>query len=151
MSQTNNKTGESIISALRNYFLTSELLSGKNISIDGLPPRQDAFAIGTMPQDEAIKTYIDKSTKRQYVFELSASFTNDENQTQNAKNVAFFEQISDWLYNQTRSNNLPILPSGCKALKIEAVSGGYFDTEQNGIRIYVCQCRLTYFKKHVTA
>ncbi len=147
MSDLNSNLPNSIINCVRNYFLTCNLFEGKNINIDGLAPNQNAFAIGTMPQDESIKTYIDKSTKRQYVFEISAAYTNSESQTQNAQNIAFFEKLSDWLYTNTKAKNLPQMPNGCTPLKIEAISGGYFDTEQNDTRIYVMQCRLIYLKK----
>ncbi len=146
MSNTN---GNSIIGALRDYFNECELFDEKIVGVDGLPQKQNAYSIGTMPIDEVLKNYIDKSSLRQYVFELTASYPQADTQEQNTQNAAFFEAFSNWMYEQSKAKNFPLLPNGCTVHKIEAMSSGYFDAVKNDTRVYAIQCRVVYLKKSV--
>ncbi len=137
----------SIIGALREYFYNCPLFGNDVIGIDGLPQKEKAFSIGTMPVDEVLKYYYGKSSMRQYVFELVAAYPSADTQEQNTANAAFFEHFSNWLLQQNKAGNFPILPTGCTVQKIEALSSGYFETEKNDTRVYVMQCRIVYFKK----
>ncbi len=142
---SNSKT--SIIQALRDYFNKCALLEDCALEIDGSLHNTKAFSIGTMPVDEVLKKYLGGSSLRQYVFELIASYPQADTQEQNAKNAAFFEEFSDWLCTQSSVGNLPILPDNCTARKIETLSNGYFQSDDNSTRLYAMQCRIVYFKK----
>ena len=61
----------------------------------------------------------------------------------------FYEDFSDWLDEQTKSGNLPIMREGLTPTKIEAISSGYlFDVsgDLSNAR-YQIQCRLIYDKE----
>ncbi len=147
MSEANTNTHESIIESLRSYFLSCPLLTKERLCVDSAQQRQNAYSIGTMMSDEVMRMYLGKSSKRQYVFELLAFYTVADTEAQNAQNAAFFEHFAQWLDEQNKSGNLPLLPQRCKPIKLEALSGGYLETQNTDTKVYAMQCRLVYFKR----
>lgn len=95
-----------------------------------------------------LKKYIDGSTERQFLFSLTSVEFYGSDVSQNISNVAFYENFSKWLEEQSKLKNFPVLDSDKKALKIEALSNGYlFGNAENGeTAIYRIQMKLTYFQ-----
>ena len=62
-------------------------------------------------------------------------------------NSGFYENLAAWLEQQTRTGNLPVLPDGKEAQKIEAQSTGYLFTTGPDVGKYQIQCRLQYYQE----
>ncbi len=136
-----------IISAVRNYLLQCPVFEKQRISVDGMITSEGAFNIGTLPVDEQVRAYIGGGALRQFVFEISKSEKTADTDKQNASNAAVFEQLSAYLKQQTKLKNLPKIPSGNTAHKIETTSCGYLEKQELDMRIYIIQCRMLYTQK----
>ncbi len=138
---------DNILSAVREYLLNCPVLGKRRISVDGLPSKEAAFNIGTLPFDEQIRPYIGGGALRQFVFEISANEQTADSDAQNAENSACFEELSNYFKQQTKLKNMPLLPLGNIAHKIETISSGYLEKEEQNTRVYIMQCRVLYTKK----
>ena len=138
---------ESIIQALETYFLGCDLLSDGAFRVDYLGIAPVEYSIDVMPVDPIIKKYADGSPVRQYLFAFSSREYYSQDRLRNIENSAFYERLSDWCEAHSKSRDLPALPSGLEAQKLEVASSGYlFDAKMKSAR-YQIQLRLIYFKE----
>ena len=139
-----------IVESVKDFILTCPLLSElKRLNIDFLPEDPDTYSIESVPAPEVIKTYLDGSTERQFVFVFAARFFYSEEVRNNIENSGFYESFAEWLEEQTEAENFPELTGGRTPSKIEAMSSGYlYDIagDFNNAR-YQIQCRLIYDKE----
>ena len=141
---------DTIIGALRSYFLTCPLLGQSRIGVDYLADRAHGgveYSIDTTPATQLVKQYVDGSSIRQYLFVLRSVNDYGSNALQNMANSGFYEQLSTWLEDQSRARRLPDLPAGKTAQRIEAQSTGYLFTAGPDMGRYQIQCRLQYFQE----
>lgn len=138
---------DTIIHSLWDYFLTCPLMGDKKINIDFLPEKSLEYSIDTTPATEIVKRYVDGSSVRQYLFVIRSVQDYGSDVLQNIANSGFFESLSNWLEEQTRNKNFPILPSGKEPQKIEAQSTGYLFVSGPDTGKYQIQCRLQYFQE----
>lgn len=96
-----------------------------------------------------IKTYVDGSTIRQYLFTFSSIEAYGADILQNIDNIGFYEDFTQWLEVNTNNNILPIMADGKEARSIEALTNGYiFDNAADSSTArYQVQMRLTYFQE----
>ena len=139
-----------IVESVKNYILTCPLLGNLGrLNIDFLPEDQDTYSIEEIPATAILKTNIDGSTERQFVFVFASRFHYSEEIRNNIENSGFYEQFAEWLEQQTEADNLPELSGGKTATKIEAMSSGYLygiSGDFTNAR-YQIQCRLIYDKE----
>ena len=139
-----------IIESVKNFILSCPLLTDlKRLNIDFLPEDPDTYSIENIPAVEIIKTYLDGSTERQFVFVFAARMFYSEEVRNNIENSGFYEKFAEWLEEQTEADNLPVLTGGKTASKVEAMSSGYlYDIagDLSNAR-YQIQCRLIYDKE----
>lgn len=138
---------DTIIKALRDYFLTCPLMGDSKINVDYLPETGIEYSIDTTPATEVIKKYVNGDTKRQYLFVIRSVNDYGSDTLQNIANSGFYEKLSDWLETQTDAKNFPELPTGKEPEKIEAQSTGYLFTTSPDKAKYQIQCRLVYLQK----
>lgn len=138
---------DTIIQALRNYFLTCPLMGNRKINVDFLPEKGVEYSIDTIPATEIVKYYIDGTSIRQYLFVIRSVEEYGPDVLQNLANSGFYEELAAWLEEQTRARNFPHLPSGKRPQKIEAQSTGYLFTSGPDTGKYQIQCRLQYFQE----
>ena len=139
-----------IVESVKDFILTCPLLDDlKRLNIDFLPEDPDTYSIEGIPAPEIIKTYLDGSTERQFVFVFAARLFYSEEVRNNIENSGFYEQFAEWLEEQTEAENLPQLSGGKTASKIEAMSSGYlYDIAGDLTNArYQIQCRLIYDKE----
>lgn len=139
-----------IVESVKNYILTCPLLGDLGrLNIDFLPEDPDTYSIEEIPAQAIMKTYIDGSTERQFVFVFASRFLYSEEVRNNIENSGFYEQFAEWLEQQTEAENLPELSAGKTATKIEAMSSGYlYDISGDFSNArYQIQCRLIYDKE----
>lgn len=139
---------ESILGAVQEFLQGCELFSGNTIRINFLGETPVEYTLEDVPATSIIKRYADGSTVRQALFVVASRVQYSRDVIENLKASGFYEQLAEWLDEQTFRGNLPELPAGMTARKIEALTNGYCmaaDMEQN-IQRYQIQCSLVYEK-----
>ena len=137
-----------IINSLFNWFDKCEVLNPNNkLNVDYLSENPEEYSIEVVPCDEIINAYADGSAKCQYLFIFaSRNYYGDDSQL-NMSNLAFFEQLEDWITEQNANDNLPILPEGCTSQSIKVLSSGYAEDNDAQTARYQIQCRLKYVRR----
>ena len=139
-----------IIESVKNFILTCPFLAElAKVNVDFLPESPDTYSIEEVPTSAVIRTYLDGTQERQYVFVFASRLYYSDEVKNNIENSGFYEDFSDWLDEQTNNGNLPIMREGLTPSKIEAMSSGYlFDIsgDLSNAR-YQIQCRLIYDKE----
>jgi hypothetical protein len=139
-----------IIESVKNFILGCPFLAELSaVNVDFLPDSPDTYSIEEVPTNAVIRTYLDGTQERQFVFVFASRFYYSEETRNNIENSGFYEDFSDWLDEQTKTGNLPVMREGLTPSKIEAMSSGYlFDVsgDLSNAR-YQIQCRLIYDKE----
>ncbi len=142
---------DTIIGALRDYFLTCPLMERGRINVNYLPDAgiggEMEYSIDTTPATEIVKSYINGDTLRQCLFVVRSVAEYGSDTLQNIANCGFYEKLSAWLEEQDEKENYPALPAGKQATKIAAQSTGYLFTTSPDAGKYQIQCRLLYKQK----
>lgn len=114
------------------------------VNVDHLGEDHNQISVEPTPSMPVTRRYIDDSTDRQYQFTIATIFDYDQDLT--LQNEEFFENLQEWMEEQTLAGVLPELDGGKTATSIEAVSSGYMfgiDPTQRTAR-YQIQCTLNY-------
>ena len=139
-----------IIESVKNFILKCPYLAElAAVNVDFLPDSPDTYSIEEVPTNAVIQTYLDGSQERQFVFVFASRFYYSDEAKNNIENSGFYEDFSDWMDEQTKNGNLPVMRDGLIPTKIEAMSSGYlFDIsgDLSNAR-YQIQCRLIYDKE----
>lgn len=138
---------ENIMEQVRRFIRTYPPLSNDKINVDFLPADARSYAIEAVPAQETVRSYVDGSSVRQFLFVLASREYYGEKIRQQLDNLGFYEDFFRWMQAQTRVGNLPALGEGRKAMAMEATTLGYaFHVNEDKAR-YQIQCRLEYFQK----
>lgn len=138
---------DTIIGALRDYFLQCPLMGNSKINVDYLPEKGVEYSIDTTPATEIIKQYLGGGSKRQYLFVVRSVVDYSQDTLQAMANSGFYEKLADFLETQTQKGIFPKLAANQEALKIEAQSTGYLFSTSPKSGKYQIQCRLIYMQK----
>lgn len=139
----------SIMAAVREYLGGCHLFDGNTLRVNFLGEDPQEYTLEDVPATPVLKKYRDGSSVRQALFVLASRELYSRDAVENLKASGFYEQLSDWLDAQNFQRNLPALPEGMTARKIEAITNGYCisaDIEQN-VQRYQIQLRLIYEKE----
>lgn len=137
----------SMIGSIRAFMLQCPFLKEGPVGVDYLGAHPRAYSVDQVPGSSVVKWYSGGSSIRQALFNFAGREPYGESEEENLDNAAFYEQLGEWLEQQSRAGNLPVLDEGQQAQKIEAVTGGYvLNTGTNEAR-YQVQCRLTYYQE----
>ena len=97
--------------------------------------------------DPIIQKFVDGSSIRQYQFSFGSREYYSMDRIQNIQNSSFYEELAEWIEEQSRAGNLPELPEGMDAEELQILSPGYiFDVTTKFAR-YQIPLRLIYFKQ----
>lgn len=139
-----------IIESVKNFIRDCPLLDKlAKVNVDFLPEDPETYSIEETPTQIILRTYLDGTSERQFVFVFASRLHYSEETRNNIDNSGFFEDFSDWMEEQSDIGNLPQLEAGMTASKIEVMSSGYlFDIsgDLSNAR-YQIQCRLIYDKE----
>lgn len=137
-----------IIGSLRNYFQTFPGLETERLDIDCLAHEVDRFSIDAVPCEPVLKTYLDGSTVRQYLFTISSRCYFGTDLRRQEKNLAFFDALEAWLEEQQFFRRMPALGSGRIPRKVEITSSAYpYLISDSGKARYQIQLRLEYYQE----
>lgn len=122
----------------------------KNLAVDFLDSDTGYYSIEEVPVSPILKTYIDGSSERQFVFVFASRFDWNEEAENNISNCGFFENFQNWLEKCSDNDILPSLPDTMTASAIEATTSGYlYGVDPSGRQArYQIQCTLYYNKEN---
>lgn len=139
----------SIMGAVREYLGGCPLFDGNTLRVNFLGEEPLEYTLEDVPANPVVKQYTNGSSIRQALFVLASRELYSRDAIENLKSGGFYERLADWLESQNRKRDLPKLPEGLTAQKLEATTNGYCmsaDIQQN-IQRYQIQLRLIYLKK----
>lgn len=136
-----------IIDSIRDYMLNCPVLDAyAKLNVDFLGTQPTEYTIDSQPTTSIVKQYVDGSAIKQFVFVFGSREYYGPDVLQNIENSGFYEELSEWFDEQSKTGNLPTLKNGKKAIKIEALTTGYlFDATEDNAR-YQIQARLIYYE-----
>ncbi len=138
---------KSIMDGIADYFLRCPLLKDGVFRVDALGPDPVEYTIETGVFDPVIQRYIDGSSERQYQFQFGSREFYSMDRLQNIENSTFYEDLAEWVEEQSINGILPELPDGMEAEELEVLSPGYiFDGAMENAR-YQISLRLLYVKE----
>lgn len=144
------KLAKAIIESIKDYFMKCPFLDDfKKINVDFLPEDPKTYSIEQVPATVIIQKYLDGTTDRQLVFVFASRMHYSDELANNISNSGFFENVQNWLEENSENDILPELDGDLIPQKIEAQSSGYlFDIsgDLSNAR-YQIQCRLLYEKE----
>ena len=138
----------SIIGAVREYISTCPFLDEfARINVEYLDHEKESYTIDAEPGEPLVKRYLNGDSQKQFRFVFASREFYGPDVLQNIENSGFYDRFADWLEQESRKGNLPILPAGKEAIEIRAVSQGFvFQTNVDEAQ-YQIQCRLLYYQK----
>ena len=140
MSKAINR--ESILDALRVYFLNCPLLKDGRFNIDFLP-NEMSYSIAPLPADPVYKAYVDggKIYQLQYSFTSKAAY---DGEVRTMIEYSFFYQsLAEWVEGQNDNDNLPVL-EGYTAISNTLLTSGYLFDADADLAQYQIQLQLLY-------
>ena len=136
--------------ALRGYLEQFPGLAGGVMHVDWLPAEAQTYTIDSVPAEPILKTYMDGSSRRQFLFQVASRefFAPDvENQT---GNMAWFEEFTAWVEEKNFWRDFPALGPGKSCKSIEIVSTAYpFSVSEDGMARYQVQMKMTYLQEGI--
>ncbi len=141
-----------IIDAIKKFMEECPFVDGRKININCLEGRPGSYSIEQVEHNPIIKKYCDGGTLRQYLFIFAMRDAYDENPVFNIRVSKLFEDISNWIEEQNKNNNLPEIDSNLiSPEKIEVISSGYlYDSSIDSMRFQM-EIRLLYRQKDYQA
>ena len=128
----------SIIEGLDQYFRKCPLLKDGVFRVDTMGPEPIEYELETGITTPVIKTYLDGSSVRQYMFNFNSKMI---------QNSIFYEHFCNWVEEQSFLENLPEMPEGCEAQALTVLTPGFMlDATMINAR-YQVQLQLQYFKE----
>ena len=116
-------------------------------SVDTIPDQALSYAFSYVPSTRVIKKYLDRSTVRQFNFTLSSNEIFDQETAVNLQNSAFYDGLSDWVEEQEKAKNLPILPEGMTAQHLYVTLPGHLESTNGKTARYSIQMQLVYYRR----
>lgn len=139
MSQISN---ESIIGALRDYYMQCPLLKDGHFNIDYLPNSAD-YSLETTPADPVYKEYTDggKVYQIEYAFTSKQPFDGDARTM--IDNSFFYQRLSEWIEEKDFEEDYPVI-EGRQVISNRLLTGGYLFDADADLGKYQIQLRLLY-------
>lgn len=135
-----------MIEKLREYFIKNVTLAEEfeNILIDFLDDEAITYSIEPIPVEQVLKSYVDGSSLRQYVFQFGSREFYDNGVAQNINNLGFYERFQEEIETNNKNGVLPDIKG---IQKIECLNNGTIQDVQSGTAKYVIQMRIIYEKE----
>ena len=136
----------SIISALRDYLMTCPQFDNIPITVDFLTTHPTEGSIEAVPVPHILKKYTDGGALCRYQFAIAMRFPWIGDEQEGIRCSEWFENLCVWFDDASSTGNLPSLPEGLTAVKIEALPNRFgFDGKNSSVR-YQMICGLTFFR-----
>lgn len=134
--------GNSIVEAVRKYFLDCPFLKDGKFNIDYLPGEQ-SYSIDTLPSDPVYKRYTDGGCIYQYEYTFTSKEAYDGDMRTMVDNSMFYQKLMEWIELQEDTENLPKIAEK-NVLANRVTSNGYLFSVDSDMAQYQMQFRLLY-------
>lgn len=132
----------SIVKAVREYFLGCPFLKGGRFNVDYLPGEQ-SYSIDTLPTDPVYKRYTDGGCIYQYEYTFTSKEAYDGDMRTMVDNSMFYQKLMEWVEKQNDTGNLPEVADR-NVLANRVTSNGYLFGVDSDMAQYQMQFRLLY-------
>lgn len=136
-----------MMESVRAFIRTYPPLAGNKLNVDFLPADARSYSVEAIPANDIVRTYLDGSTVRQFLFVLASRESYGGEVLQQLDNLGFYEAFSQWLNQQNLKKNFPVLDDGKTVTKIEATTPGYALSTEEGKARYQIQCRMEFIQR----
>ena len=106
MQQTINN--ESVIAALRQYFMSCPYLRDGEFNIDYLPDSR-SYSLDPIPAEPVYKEYVDGGKIYQFQYSFTSKEAYDGDARTMIDNSFFYQNLADWVERQDDEGILPML------------------------------------------
>lgn len=137
----------SIMEGLTTYFLKCPLLKDGVFRVNALGSDPVEYALESAITSPVLKKYIDGSSIRQYQFNFNSREAYSMDRIMAIQNESFYEDLCNWVEEQSISGNLPEMPEGCEAQDLTVLAPGFMLDASMTNAFYQVQLKLKYFKE----
>lgn len=137
----------SIMEGLTTYFLKCPLLKDGVFRVNALGSDPVEYALESAITSPILKKYIDGSSIRQYQFNFNSREAYSMDRIMAIQNESFYEDLCNWVEEQSISGNLPEMPEGCEAQDLTVLAPGFMLDASMANAFYQVQLQLKYFKE----
>ncbi len=138
---------QSIIEGLDAYFRACPLLEDGVFRVDALGSDPVEYALETGITTPVIRRYVDGSSVRQYQFNFNSREAYSMDRLLAIQNSRFYENLCNWVEEQSKAGNLPELPEGMEAQELTVLTPGFMLDASMECARYQVQLQLIYFKE----
>lgn len=136
-----------IIKSLEKWFYDCYVLNPEGkLSVDYLGDEATQYCIEVVPCSPILKQYVDGSMECQYLFNFASRELYGEDAQLNLSNLEFYEELEEWITEQSINKLLPKLPDKCYPKSVKVLSSGYVMDNDTKTARYQIQCQLKYIK-----
>lgn len=137
---------KAVIESIREYFDKCPLLDeNARLNLDYIGVEDDIeYGIYSEPTNPVIKRYVDGGELRQHTFVFVTKTLMSSSYVQQLENIAFFDKFIEWVENQNRLKNLPILDENREPQRIDILTNGFLIANEQGKAQYQIQMNLIY-------
>ncbi|MEG0989164.1 MAG: hypothetical protein RSG54_10615 [Clostridium sp.] len=132
----------SIVQAVRTYFLGCPFLKDGKFNIDYLPGEQ-SYSIDALPSNPVYKRYTDGGCIYQYEYTFTSKEAYDGDMRTTMDNSMFYQKLMEWIEQQNDTGKLPEV-KGHNVLANHVTSNGYLFSVDSDMAQYQMQFRLLY-------
>lgn len=137
----------SIMEGLTTYFLKCPLLKDGVFRVNALGSDPVEYALESAITSPVLKKYIDGSSIRQYQFNFNSREAYSMDRIMAIQNESFYEDLCNWVEEQSILGNLPEMPEGCEAQDLTVLAPGFMLDASMTNAFYQVQLKLKYFKE----
>lgn len=135
-------SNESMIAALRQYFMGCPYLRDGEFNIDYLPNGR-SYSLDPIPSDPVYKAYVDGGKIYQFQYSFTSKEAYDGDSRTMIDNSFFYQNLSEWVEQQNNDDILPEL-KGRQVISNTLMSSYYLFGSDADLAKYQVQLRLLY-------
>lgn len=136
---------KAMIEKVRDYMAKCPYLDKyAELNVEYLVDKVKAYSINENAGYNPILNKFLRGSERQFLFTFDSKLHWNEDIQNNIDNSKTFEDIRDWLENNKKEKNFPVIPG---VYDIGATTNGYIFATDANEAVYRIQCFLYYFKE----
>lgn len=137
----------SITQSIYNFIRACPLIEkGIRVRFNRLGDLAQEFSVEDTPEDVIVQRFIGSSI-RQKTFYLTSRESYSQDQRVNIEKSDFYEAFQEWIEEQNRIKNFPVLGGNKRSVKLECLTSGYLYAAEEDTAQYQIQLRLQYENK----
>lgn len=135
---------KSIIESVREFIMQFPKLKDGALLVDFLENSPIAYTVEPVPCNPVVRKFIDGSCEKQFLFLFASREAYSDDVNQCIENLSFYEDFSEWIYEQSDNRNFPVLGGNRTVTELEILTGGYQIYADTNTARYQIQLRLIY-------